>query len=497
MQWETIENSGEWLNVRSLRGQLTAFWIILATVCLALAGLTATLFKGRSTHQIEAVQAITEQSCEAIAVRYAKSIADATGATPQLDLLQVLLQLVLIETPHVEGGAWDASGGFIAYAYPTYEGSGVKRDVPDAEKAHIAEIGHLVARTQQPQTDVVRASREALVLSACPLQSQRKDLVAWTMTRTSIAALDAQRNLRIVLGALLAFVLVSGLWLGAILWRGYRHVKRLETQLANDDGESLAVALSRTGVVELDRIVTAFNRYRDRLQQTRAILQNAERAQARDHRLAALGRMTGSVAHEIRNPIAAMRLKAENALAGPMPIPPTALNSILEQIARLDGLVQSLLAVVQPINLSLRTLDIAQWLQELVCGVRPTADAKGVAMELRADAAEAAIDPVHLGRAVDNLLDNALRYARRQVIVSLDTSRSGSLTIIVDDDGDGVDATLRDRIFEPFASGRPEGTGLGLALSREVALAHGGNLVHTASPQGGARFMLELPWRTS
>ena len=483
--------------MKSLRGQLVAFWLILLSVCVSLAAVTVTLFRSSASVQIEAVQDIAEQSCRTIAVRYAKSLANESSESPQVDLLQVLLQLVLIETPHVEGGAWNAGGGFIAYAYPTYEGSGVKRDVPDAEKAHIAEIAQVAARTQQLQTDVVRASREALVVSACPLKSPRNDLVAWTMTRTSLSALDAQRSLRLMLGTLLLFVLASGVWLGAILLRGYRQVRRLEEQLAQPDGMGSSVALTATGVVELDRIVSAFNLYRGRYEETRASLQNAERAQARDQRLAALGRMTGSVAHEVRNPIAAMRLKAENALAGPVEKQPDALHSILGQIARLDGLVQSLLAVVQPINLTLRTLDISQWLRERIEAIRATAEIRGIAVELVASPLETAVDAVHLGRAVDNLLDNAVRHARTAVVVSLERTRSGSVAIVVDDDGEGVDAALRDHVFEPFASGRPEGTGLGLALSREVALAHGGNLVVSESTSGGARFVLEFPWRAS
>jgi signal transduction histidine kinase len=476
---------------------LAAFWVILATVSVSLAAVTITLFRSSSSIQIDAVQDVAEQSCRTIAQRYAASLADAASGSPQIDLLQVLLQLVLIETPHVEGGAWNARGGFLAYAYPTYEGSGVKRDVPDAEKPHIAEIAEVAARTQHLQTDVVRASREALVLSACPLRSPANDLVAWTMTRTSLSALDTQRSLRATLGALLLFVLVSGAWLGAILRRGYRQVRLLEDRLADPDAAGEGVSLAGTGIAELDRLVVAFNRYRDRFEQTRASLQNAERARARDQRLAALGRMTGSVAHEIRNPIAAMRLKAENALAGPVERQPGALHAILDQIARLDGLVQSLLAVVQPIALTLRSLDVAAWLGERVDSFRAAAEAKGVALDLRASPAVAAIDPMHLGRAVDNLVDNALRHARSRVSVSLDARRPGMLEIAVQDDGEGIDQALRDHLFEPFASGRPEGTGLGLALSREVALAHGGNLVLDESQDGGSRFALEFPWRTS
>jgi hypothetical protein len=96
-----------------------------------------------------------------VAARYARSLPASAPGEPQLDLLQVLLQLVLIEAPHVEGGVWHATGGMLAYAYPTYEGSGVKRDVPAAEQPLIIELAQLAARTQQAQTDWAGASTTA------------------------------------------------------------------------------------------------------------------------------------------------------------------------------------------------------------------------------------------------------------------------------------------------------------------------------------------------
>lgn len=488
--------------MKSLRGQLAVFWVILLTVCAGLALIMLVLFRDSAGTQIEQVSARTEQACSTIAARYAKSVADPKQAEPQLDLLQVLLQLVLLEAPRVEGGVWQRTKGFVAYAYPTYEGSSVKRDVPQAEQAHITEVAGIVARTREAQTDVVRASRDALIVVACPLPSLNNDLVAWTMTRASLATLDAQRNLRIGLAALLAFVLLSGLWLGFILLRGYRHVQRLEAQLsqlghaekAEDDTEPMAPI----GIAELDRIVAALNRYRSSLQQMVGRLRLAERQHARDQRLAALGRMTGSIAHEIRNPIAAMRLKAENALAGPTDKQPGALRVILAQIDRLDGLVQSLLAVVQPIHLQLQTVDLALWLEERATTAQALANAKGVRITTTLPQTVAAIDPQHLGRAIDNLLDNAVRHARGVVHLALMHDTPKRLLIRVQDDGDGVPEAMRDVLFEPFASGRPDGTGLGLALAHEVALAHGGNLKDTDRLAGtGACFELELPWRAS
>ncbi len=482
--------------MKSLRSQLVFFWALLLAICMALGVMMVTLYRSSAGAQIADGRAVAEQSCRAIAARYVKSVPDPAPSAPQLDLLQVLLQLVLIEAPHVEGGIWQSAGGLLAYAYPTYEGSGVKRDIPATEQPLIVEMAQQAARTQQPQTDVVRGTREALIVSSCPLASPGHDLAAWTMTRTHAGALAAQTSLRTGLGILMGAVLVSGIWLGLILLRGLRHVRRVEAQLSAAGDEAMPV-LARTGVRELDRVIDGFNRYGVRFEKNREHLREAAQRQSRDQRLAALGRMTGGIAHEIRNPIAAMRLKAENALALGPERQGEALHAIVGQIDRLEGLVQSLLALVQPVALAPVRVDLPAWLAERAAGVQRRANDEVVMLRVEPDApADAVFDPVHLARAVDNLLDNALRHAPRGGRVVLAAERDdGRLRIRIDDDGPGVPEAFRSQLFEPFATGRADGTGLGLALAREVALAHGGELRHVALPRG-TRFELELPWRT-
>ncbi|MDP9901332.1 sensor histidine kinase [Variovorax ginsengisoli] len=486
--------------MRSLRGQLLFFWMLLFAVFVALAVVMITLYSSSAGAQVAAARTTTDRACSAVASRYAQSVAQPPPAQPRLDLLQVLLQLVLIETPHVEGGVWQQSGGLIAYAYPTYEGSGVKRDVPVTEQPLILELAERAARSRQAQVEVVRGSREALVVAACPLAASGTDLAAWTMTRTHAGALAAQGSLRTGLGVLMAAVLASGLWLGFILLRGLRHVQRIETRLAEASGEAVP-ELPRTGVRELDRIVDSFNRYRLRFEEARVHLREAAQVRSRDQRLAALGRMTGGIAHEIRNPIAAMRLKAENALAAAPERQPDALRAIVGQIDRLDGLVQSLLALVQPLTLATCRVDLRAWLDERAATVVTQAAARDVQLSVDIAAgtpAHATFDPVHLARAVDNLLDNAVRHAPHGGHVGLTALQPDASHVVlrVDDDGSGIDDALQARLFEPFSTGRADGTGLGLALAREVALAHGGDLRHIALAPG-TRFELELPWHGS
>ncbi|WP_295381913.1 HAMP domain-containing sensor histidine kinase [uncultured Pseudacidovorax sp.] len=481
--------------MRSLRLQLAVFWALLIAVYLLLGVVMLGLYRLSPAMQMKVGRARVEQACGQIAQRYAQSA--PPGAALRLDLGRVLLQLVLTEAPYVEGGLWATDGGMLAYAYPTYEGAGVKTDVPPAERPLLEQLASQAVDTGHTQIQQVRGSRELLIVAACPLNVG--GAAAWTMTRTQLGAVAAEGGLRAGVAALVAAIVFSGLWLGLLLYRGQARLRRLELALAAAPADAMPV-LPRTGLEELDRIVASYNGFAGRFEEARAAARDAQAQRSRDMRLAALGRMSSAVAHEIRNPIAAMRLKAENALAGDPPAQGRALQTIVGQIDRLDAVVQSLLALVQPLELKPQPVDLPAWLDERLAAAMPGAAARQVRL-VRAEGAPACavFDPMHLARAIDNLLDNAVRHARSpggqvRLAVHADAAR-GQLAITVSDDGEGVPEALRSRLFEPFGTGRADGTGLGLALSREVAFAHGGELRHEAGAPG-ARFILEMPWQT-
>jgi signal transduction histidine kinase len=217
-------------------------------------------------------------------------------------------------------------------------------------------------------------------------------------------------------------------------------------------------------------------------------------------RLATLGRVVAGVAHEIRNPIAAMRLKAENAVAaGPdLARKDRALEAIVEQIGRLEALLQNLLSSIQqaPPQPMLVT-DISAFLTGRADLFSEQAAAHGVALETRSCETGAVFDPKRMAQAIDNLILNAIQNSPTGGHVLLHAERTeDQLVFSVADSGRGVPEAMRDHMFEPFATDRAEGTGLGLAIVREVAEAHGGTARVIHRPDG-TTFIVELPWRTS
>jgi signal transduction histidine kinase len=206
------------------------------------------------------------------------------------------------------------------------------------------------------------------------------------------------------------------------------------------------------------------------------------------------------MAHEIRNPIAAMQLKAENALPGADDRRGIALRAILDQIARLDALLRNLLTMTHPPEPCRSPTDVAKLLEQCGDAHRDLAAAKGVRLEVaRASQAVESVDldREQIRRALDNLILNAVQSTPAGGCVRLSVSRDDTrVRFHVADTGPGVPQALHDRLFEPFVTGRADGTGLGLAIVREIARAHGGDARLLPTPEG-ALFEVELPWRPS
>jgi signal transduction histidine kinase len=118
-------------------------------------------------------------------------------------------------------------------------------------------------------------------------------------------------------------------------------------------------------------------------------------------------------------------------------------------------------------------------------------------LQVRSDIADVFFDPAQLGRALDNMIINALQHTPTGGEIAISMTRiEDTLRIVVADTGSGVATSVRDNLFEPFASGRPDGTGLGLAIAREIAGAHGGS-IRSVPCVSGATFEIDLPWRAS
>ncbi|HVW63839.1 MAG TPA: HAMP domain-containing sensor histidine kinase [Nitrosospira sp.] len=483
----------------ALRWRLLLLWLVMLATSGTLAYLIRDVYQLGSEAQIQKSAEQTRRACTELETGYARATQFSDGAV-DIAVMSRILSLVLVTLPGIEGGFWEDENGFVAYAFPTHAGSEEKKDVPPTERKRIATLAHDSIAGRSPLSDLIPGIRETVLLSACPLNlagGGGGGLAAWAMSRSPAAYSQAYDELNRGLGLLLGFVVISGIWLGFSLHDWSQRFNRVEQALGEYPG-SMPREIPATGDAELDRIVGAFNRFYARLGAERARTADLGAKLAHLERFAALGRMTAVVAHEVRNPIAAMRLKAENALALP-DSQQGALKFILAEIERLDSTVKEMLRKAEPVRVHAAEVRVADWLAGRLEAFAERSAAAGVELRAQADLEMWRFDAQSLGRALDNLVANALQHTPRGGMVTVavsENARDAAMRLKVCDTGVGVDASMEPRLFEPFVSGRTDGVGLGLALVREIAIAHGGEARYIWQPEG-ACFELEIPWQTS
>ncbi len=217
-------------------------------------------------------------------------------------------------------------------------------------------------------------------------------------------------------------------------------------------------------------------------------------------RLAALGEAAAVMAHEVRNPIAAI-LNAGTLLQKD-PVDPSTQRALVvvisEEAHRLERLVSDLLDLGRPLTPRVKAVDLHDLAERSVRVLGSRGETVGVELVVvrPAERVLASIDPELTQLALWNVLRNAAQASpvgkRAQVHVSAE-SRGQSVALIVDDDGPGFPAHQVERILEPFHTTRATGTGIGLAVVRRVVEACRGTIEIGKSPSGGGRFVMVFP----
>ncbi len=247
---------------------------------------------------------------------------------------------------------------------------------------------------------------------------------------------------------------------------------------------------------EVERLNTELTGTLTRLQATQNELLVSER-------MATVGRLSLKVAHEVRNPISAIELNAEmlqdivrGRSAADQEEAIALVTAIRDQVNALDALTEEYLAFARFPRPQFEEESINHLVEELADFVRPVATRQGLSVRVLTDPAVPTmeIDRALLRQAILNLVKNGLEAMSHGGELTLATRADGkAVEIAVSDTGPGITAEVAQQLFEAFFTTKPQGTGLGLGIARQITEEHGGDLRWTNTPGGGATFIVRLP----
>ena len=244
------------------------------------------------------------------------------------------------------------------------------------------------------------------------------------------------------------------------------------------------------GADEVAQVAVAFNAMTETLRHTLAQLSTRES-------LVALGEFTSSLAHEVRNPLTALKIdlqRLQEQLPGDRRARET-LDRALRSVTRLNATVTGALRIARGGELRREAVNLGEVLQNAAAEVEPELAARGAKLVRRVGDTLTFVtgDPAALHQMFLNVLLNAAQAMSSggTVVIDLPAADSG-MAVRIADTGCGIPDAARARIFEPFYSTKPDGTGLGLAIARRIALAHGGDIAVGAREGGGTVVTIHL-----
>jgi signal transduction histidine kinase len=435
--------------------------------------------------------------------------------TPKPDLLRQITAETLQGEDGIEGGFYATrADALVGYAFPTHEGPGAEKGMPERERPTIENLAREAVAANAIRTFRFEGPHDAVLFVAVPIHEQSGGTqtigltnevtgAVWLMER--LPGIEGGRSRQLWLGsfgfgmaalmtALLAMFVTTEIRSG---------VKIVLERLGAMEGGLPAVTQQTAGrppLEEFDRVLRGIDSLALALQEKIENERTLESQVRHNERLSALGQFAAGIAHELRNPLGTIRMRTQMWQRATDPEAAKRSGAvILEEIDRLDTIISRLLYFARPIQLERQAVSLDDLCATTAATWAEKEAAKGVQIVCKATShSVVTADRGRLIQVLDNLMENAVHaashFAPQGGAVMISTAREDNFARIdIMDDGRGFTPAALGRAMDPFYTTKDNGTGLGLSISFEIVQAHGGELLLANREDRGAIASLRLP----
>jgi signal transduction histidine kinase len=526
---------------RSLRSRIL---LLVVLTFVFLAGAAISLFAFLRSRHVETLT-LTERHLVSVASNLARNYADhwtadnslrgvrpapppppvpppppphhAVGPPPPHppDPLKEITAEALQHEDGIEGGFYAAScDALVGYAFPTHEGPGAEKAMPERERPTIQNLAREAVSSASTKTFRFEGPHDAVLFVASPIREPLRGRhqpaagadevtgAVWLMQR--LPGIEGGQNRQLLFGSIgfgiaALITAVLAVFVTTEIRSGVHIVLQRLGSLEGGLSATNPKTAGRPPLEEFDRVLHGIDALAFALQDKIEKERTLESQVRHNERLSALGQFAAGVAHELRNPLGTIRMRTQMWQRSADPEAAKRSSTvILEEVDRLDTIIGRLLYFARPIQLQLQPVA----LDDLCTSAASTWAEKDAAknVQIVCEAASRSIviaDRGRLFQVLDNLMENAVHSASRN------SERKGTVTIRakqennfawidIMDDGKGFTPAALSHAMDPFFTTKDDGTGLGLSISFEIVQAHGGQLHLANRESGGAIASLRL-----
>lgn len=424
------------------------------------------------------------------------------------DVLALLGRVVLQNVEGTGGGFYSSSAdSLLGSFFPEAERILDSTEPGDeaVTRAAILDVARSAASTRSPAEKVLLNAPGIVLIEAVPLRDGYNVVgSAWSLKRLPDVPGANRFRAYLITAGLGATALASVLLTLLVINSLQGGVRKIETSLKSLEGNLTTEIETADEPQEIQHIVQAINRLGAALRAKIEREKQIESQLRHSERLASLGRLVAGVAHEVRNPLATIRLRVQ--MCGRESANPRVKESCsvaLLEIERLNGMVNRLLSFARPVQLHLETLDLRSLVQERIESFRDLASRYHVAIvtDFAGHSSPLSVDRSRMTQVFDNIIQNAIEsMADKGGTLSISMAshkvqgdHGGGISVEFRDTGKGMSPSILSHAFDPFFTTKTSGTGLGLSICHELVRAHGGD-IHVESQQDyGTSVWVTLP----